>query len=273
MDKPTLSDVELFWNNNPLFVGEVKFDETNPQVFFDQHDIVYFDDVLSGINLQDIFYFPASDDKVLDLGCGIGFWSSLFVSRFSVTNLISADLTSEALRLCKIRVPSTNVVKENAEKLSFANKQFSFINCQGVIHHTPNTQNCLNEIYRVLDTGGKASISVYYKNSALKIAKYSMPLVKILAKLLLKNKGRGRDFYKVKSVDDLVRYYDGKNNPIGKAFSKREFEQMLVQAGFSSIEFKFFFFPFRFFRFKFPNFLKSILVKLFPFLIVANLKK
>lgn len=273
MDKPTLSDVEQFWNDNPLFVGEVKFDESNPEAFFDSHDDIYFNDVLLGIKLQDIFYFPASDDKVLDLGCGIGFWSSLFVSSFSVTNMISADLTSEALRLCKIRVPQTSVVKENAEKLSFAEKEFSFINCQGVIHHTPNTQSCLNEIYRVLDIGGKASISVYYKNSALNIASFSMPLVKIMAKLFLKNKGRGREFHKIKSIDELVRYYDGNDNPIGKAYSKREFKQMLIQAGFSSIEFKFFFFPFRFFRFKFPNFLQSILVKLFPFLIVANLKK
>jgi len=273
MDKPTLSDVEKFWNDNPLFTGEVTFDESNIGAFFDSHDDTYFNDLLAGINLQDIFYFPVSDDKVLDLGCGIGFWSSLFVSRFAVTNLTSADLTSEALRLCKLRVPLAVVKKENAEKLSFIEKKFSHINCQGVIHHTPDTQSCLNEIYRVLDIGGTASISVYYKNSILNIARFSMPLVKTLAKLFLKNTGRGRDFSTVNTIDDLVRYYDGNENPIGKAYSKKEFVQMLRQAGFSSIKFKFFFFLFRFFRFKFPNFLQSILVSLFPFMIIANLKK
>ena len=55
-----------------------------------------------------------------------------------------------------------------------------------------------------------------------------MPLVKILAKLFLKNIGRGRDFSKVSSIDDLVRYYDGNENPVGKAYSKKEFEQMLT---------------------------------------------
>lgn len=273
MDKPTLSDVEQFWNENPLFTGEVTFDESNPSAFFDSHDNTYFNDVLAGIDLQNTFYFPASDDRVLDLGCGIGFWSSLFVSRFFVANLTSADLTLEALRLCKLRVPSTLVKKENAEKLSFVDNQFSHINCQGVIHHTPNTQSCLDEIYRVLDIGGTASVSVYYKNPLLNAASFSMPLVKVLAKLFLKNKGRGRDFSNVKTLDDLVRCYDGYENPIGKAYSKSEFEQMLRQAGFSSIQFEFFFFPFRFFRFKFPNFLCSALVSLFPFMIVANLKK
>ncbi len=273
MNKPTLTDVEKFWNENPLFTGEVTFDESNPKIFFESHDDIYFKDVLFGINLINTFYFPTSDDIVLDLGCGIGFWSSLFVSRFGVTNLSSADLTSEALKLCKLRVPSTSVKKENAEKLSFNDKQFSHINCRGVIHHTPNTQSCLDEIYRVLEIGGTASVSVYYKNILLNAARFSMPLIKVLAKLFLKNKGRGRDFSKVKTLDDLVRYYDGNENPIGKAYSKSEFEQMLKQAGFRSIQFEFFFFPFRFFRFKFPSFLCSVLVQLFPFMIVANLKK
>ncbi len=273
MKKPNLSDVEKFWNENPLFTGEVTFDESNIKEFFVSHDYTYFNDVLAGINLQDIFYLPNADDKTLDLGCGIGFWSSLFVSKLSVKNLISSDLTSEALRICQIRVPSTTVKKENAENLSFSKKQFSHVNCQGVVHHTPNTQSCLNEIYRVLDENGTASVSVYYKNNILKIASYSMPFVRFIARFLLKNTGRGRDFSKVKNVNDLVRFYDGSENPIGKAYSKKEFNEILVQAGFNSIEYKFFFFPFRFFKFKFPNFIKFILVRLFPFMIVANLKK
>ena len=273
MNKPAISDVEKFWNDNPLFTGEVFLDENNPKEFFDLHDETYFSDVLASVSMQDIFYFPNSDDKTLDLGCGIGFWSSLFVRKFEVDNLISADLTTNALRLCKTRVPTTIIKKENAESLSFADNEFSHINCQGVIHHTPNTQSCLNEIYRVLDVNGTASVSVYYKNTALKIAKYSIPLVKLFANVFLKDSGRGRNFSKIKNLDDLVRFYDGNENPIGKAYSKQEFEKMLKKAGFKNIEFEFFFFPFRFFKIKFPSHIKSILVWLFPFMIVANLKK
>jgi ubiquinone/menaquinone biosynthesis C-methylase UbiE len=223
--------------------------------------------------MQNVFYFPKIDDKTLDLGCGIGFWSSLFVREFGVNNLTSADLTDNAVRLCKIRVPTTIIKRENAESLSFNNNEFSHVNCQGVIHHTPNTQSCLDEIYRVLNEDGTASVSVYYKNALLRIAKKAIPLVKLLSKVFLHNTGRGRDFSEIKNFDDLVRFYDGNENPIGKAYSKREFEQMLKKAGFRHIEFKLFFFPFRFFKFEYPNFIKGLLVRFFPFMIVANLKK
>ena len=83
----------------------------------------------------------------------------------------------------------------------------------------------------------------------------------------------GRDFTKVKNLNDLVRYYDGNKNPIGKAYSKDHYENMLIRAGFKNIEFQYFFFPFRFLKLKLPKFFKTFLLKFFPFMIVANLKK
>ena len=94
-----------------------------------------------------------------------------------------------------------------------------------------------------------------------------------MAKILIKNTGRGRDFSKINSVDDLVRYYDGSENPLGKAYSKEEFDKMLKSAGFENIEYQYFFFPFRFFKIQFPEFVKIVLLKLFPFMIIANVKK
>lgn len=271
--KPTIAEIEKFWDDNPLFTGEAQLDSSNPQIFFDAHDATYFNDVFAGIQIKDIFYFPKANDNTLDLGCGPGFWSSFFVKKLLVKNLTSADLSSEALRICKVRVPSTNVKKENAENLSFEDEKFSHINCQGVIHHTPNTQLCIKEIYRVLNSNGTASISLYYVNNLLKIAGILLPVFKFMAKIFIKNTGRGRDFSKVNTLDDLVRYYDGSENPLGKAYSKKQFDKMLNNAGFKNIEYKFFFFPFRFFTIKFPKFIQRILVRLFPFMIVANIKK
>ena len=105
------------------------------------------------------------------------------------------------------------------------------------------------------------------------IANNFLPVIKIFAKLLLRDTGRGRDFTKVKNLNDLVRYYDGNKNPIGKAYSKDHYEDMLIKAGFKNIEFQYFFFPFRFLKLRLPMFFKSFLLKIFPFMIIANLKK
>ena len=273
MKKATVKDVENFWSKNPLFTGEVEYDLAHPNKFFKSHDKVYFNDVLWGINIESAFYLPNKKNITLDLGCGIGFWSNLFVKHFSIKNLYSADLTNEALKICKLRVPKAKVMKENAEKLTFKSSTFDHVNCQGVIHHTPDTQACLNEIYRVLKPGATASVSVYYKNYLLMIANNFLPVIKIFAKLLLRDTGRGRDFTKVKNLNDLVRYYDGNKNPIGKAYSKDQYEDMLIKAGFKDIKFQYFFFPFRFVKLRFPMFFKSFLLKIFPFMIIANLKK
>lgn len=139
-----------------------------PDIFFQEHDLTYFKDVLSGIKIKKTFYLPKPKNYVLDLGCGIGFWSNLFVNKLKIKKIISADLSSQSLKISKLRVKNTIIKKENAEKLSFSKNTFHHINCQGVIHHSPNTQACVDEIYRVLKNGGTASVSVYYKNIILK---------------------------------------------------------------------------------------------------------
>ena len=95
--------------------------------------------------------------------------------------------------------------KENAENLFFENKEFSHVNCQGIIHHTPNTSLCIKQIYIVLKFNGTASINVYYRNNLLIIGSVLFPLLKLMAKIFLKNKGRGRNFYNAKTIVDVVR--------------------------------------------------------------------
>lgn len=273
----TIEDVKKFWEDNPLWAGESKF-PTGSLEFFEEHRNVYINDCFAGKIDPRIFPDSAHRRRVLDLGCGPGFWTVELV-RAGCEHVIAADLTENALKLTQERSLLYGVNSrvetsiQNAESLTFEDATFTHVNCQGVIHHTPNTHAAVEEIARVLCNNGTALISVYYRNIILQ----SWPIVKwpakIMAKLGAGLSGRGReDIYRFEDIDEIVRLYDGRDNPIGKHYSRRGFEKML--SSFFTVESIFFhFFPARSLPFRIPRSIHSYLDKRFGFMIYALLSK
>lgn len=76
-----INDVKEFWENNPLFSGESNF-EVGSNEFFEEHRKVYLEDVFAN-NFEDKKFIPKLDEKakVLDLGCGVGFWTIEMLKR------------------------------------------------------------------------------------------------------------------------------------------------------------------------------------------------
>ena len=214
--------------------------------------------------------------KILDLGCGIGFWITEFALR-GMQNLHAADLTQNALEITTKRLAtyeSTAVLsQQNAEQLTYDDSTFDHVNCQGVIHHTPDTDRTISEMARVLKSGGTASISVYYRNSILKLWPYLRWLGWPLAKLGGGLKGRGREnIFLEKDVDKIVRLYDGSENPIGKSYTKEQFLKML-QPHFIVDETYLHFFPARSLPFKLPKAVHRWLDRNLGFMIYASVRK
>jgi SAM-dependent methyltransferase len=78
--------------------------------------------------------------------------------------------------------------RENAEALSFPDETFDWVYSHGVLHHTPDPQQAINEVWRVLKPNGRAIIMLYHKNSFnyyLRIMFYmrARVLLKILSRL------------------------------------------------------------------------------------------
>ena len=185
MSQRSIKDVESFWNSNPLFVGESEFDPGS-QEYFVKHTQVYVDDCFAGRFDSAVIPYSLIGKHVLDLGCGPGFWIEQIAKHFPRT-IVGADLTDNALELSKKRsemlgITNVTFAKANAEDLCFENATFDHVNCQGVIHHTPDTERAFKEISRVLKPGGSFSVSVYYKNIFLR----SWPVLKYAGKLLNK---------------------------------------------------------------------------------------
>lgn len=274
----SLETVRSFWNDNPLWTGESDF-EPGSLEFFDEHRAVYIDDCFAGS--FDVRFYPpprvnGQKVEILDLGCGIGFWATEFAMR-GLANIHAADLTENALRLTEERLLAYGLTADtsiqNAESLSFSDGAFGHINCQGVIHHTPNTERAVAEIARVLRPGGTASVSVYYRNPILR----SWPVIRLLgwplAVLGGGLKGRGREnIFLEKNADEIVRLYDGSDNPIGKSYTEKQFVAMLSE--YFIVEETFLhFFPARALPFKIPKALHRWLDRHFGFMLYASLKK
>ena len=110
---------------------------------------------------------PLKGKKVLDLGCGVGTMFEQFSSMgLDITGLDLAPkhvyLTSERARLFNLR---GRVFHGDAESLPFADSSFDFVYSFGVIHHSPNTQRSLDQIFRVLKPGGRFLVMVYNRHS------------------------------------------------------------------------------------------------------------
>lgn len=259
-----------------MWTGESNY-ITGSRDFFEEHARVYTEDCFAGEFDEKTIPSVPTEAKVLDLGCGPGFWVIQLIQR-GIVSLVAADLTENALQLARKRVEAygcgcVEFSRQNAEQLTFASESFDHVNCQGVIHHTPNTEGCVAEIARVTKSGGTACISVYYKNFFIRnwgILSWIGKIVNMVGGGL---KGRGREsIYATTDTNEIVRLFDGAENPIGKAYSRKEFVTML-EPHFTIEQTFLHFFPARSLPFPLPKILHRLLDRILGFMIYASLIK
>lgn len=104
---------------------------------------------------------------VLEIGAGLG----TDLAQFAKSGAVSTDLDlsaghlAHAKRNFELRGLNAEFVHGDGEMLPFETGKFDVVYSNGVIHHTPNTNSAIQEIYRVLKPGGKAIVMVYAENS------------------------------------------------------------------------------------------------------------
>lgn len=276
MESADIKDVKRFWKKSPLFVGESRF-RPGTEEFFKEHTRIVIEDCFAGHMDEVIFPSPAArrDIPILDAGCGIGFWLEQFAAR-GFTNVLGLDISNTAIDLAKERMEHRGfryrLVEGNLEKLPFDDGTFSHVNCQGVVHHTPNPQAAIAEIARVLAPGGTANISVYYDNVFIRNFDRLRPLIHLVGRWNPGLNGRGRESILFsESATELVRRYDGEENPIGISFSRNQFLSLLEQHFHVTSTFLHFF-PRRVFRWV-PRYLHRFLDRKVGFMIYGSLVK
>ncbi len=112
-------------------------------------------------------FAEARGKKVLEIGVGNGADGVMFASNGA--EYTGVDLTEAALEATRKHFHVLGLKgtfqNENAERLSFQNDTFDIVYSHGVLHHTPDIQSAIAEVWRVLKPGGRAIIMLYHKTS------------------------------------------------------------------------------------------------------------
>lgn len=105
--------------------------------------------------------------KILDIAVGSGFSMIAFIKGGG--NVVGIDITEFAIDQTKrnlaCRGLTGEAIKMDAQKMSFPDASFDFANAWGCLMHMPDTQQAINEIYRVLKPRGMAFAYMYNRSS------------------------------------------------------------------------------------------------------------
>jgi len=109
-------------------------------------------------------------EKILDLGCGSGYYVKYLVDKGA--EAYGIDLSGEYIKQAKSYVSSdrANFKIASAINVPFRNEYFDKVLMTEVIEHVPNNKKALKEVRRVLKTGGSAVITTINRNSYMNIA-------------------------------------------------------------------------------------------------------
>lgn len=222
-DELLKSEVREYWNAHPCgtqFTGL----EWGSKAFFDEveHTRYTLQPFMNSVMGFNAFH----GKKLLEIGCGLG--TDLLQFARGGAFVTGIDLTPRSIDLVKHRFElyglPVDALVADAEHLPFPSDSFDVVYSFGVLHHTPNTQQAINEVNRVLKPGGAMIIMLYHKTS-LHIA-----LGTPLHALHRFARRRGNAI-----SEDWVRVYDGVENPLGKAYSKTELRSMF--SAFNNLSF------------------------------------
>jgi ubiquinone/menaquinone biosynthesis C-methylase UbiE len=153
-------EVREFWNADPC---GTRYLEGNQD--FDAHARARYALEPFIFNFAD--FHRALGLRVLEIGVGMGAdylqWLKAGADAIGVD--LSPTSVERASQRCAMAGFKPNLRVADAEQLPFADNSFDVVYSYGVMHHSPNTEQCVREAFRVLKPGGEARIMIYHHPS------------------------------------------------------------------------------------------------------------
>ena len=119
-------------------------------------------------HIQEFADFASAHGKrVLEIGVGMGadYLEWLRAGALATGIDLSRASIDQARRRCELAGFVPDLRLGDAEHLAFGDDSFDFVYSYGVMHHSPNTEQCLREAWRVLKPGGQLKVMLYHHPS------------------------------------------------------------------------------------------------------------
>jgi ubiquinone/menaquinone biosynthesis C-methylase UbiE len=162
-NKELKNEVNLFWNEASC--GETLLLHGQRKEDYLEQSKVKYDLEPEILSFSDFDQFK--NKKTLEIGVGLGSEHQKLAEAGAI--LTGIDLTARAIEHTRKRFElfslKSNLLVADAENLPFSDESFDAVYSWGVIHHSPDTQKAVNEIYRVLKPGGFCKLMIYHKYS------------------------------------------------------------------------------------------------------------
>jgi len=157
---PQKDEVREFWNAEPCGARYLEGKED-----FDAHARARY--ALEPFIFEFAQFQSARGLKVLEIGVGMGadYFEWLKAGAQAVGVDLSAASIERARQRCEQAGYRPDLRVADAEQLPFPDNSFDVVYSYGVMHHSPNTRQCIWEARRVLRPGGQARIMVYHHPS------------------------------------------------------------------------------------------------------------
>jgi ubiquinone/menaquinone biosynthesis C-methylase UbiE len=209
--EPSVGALKEFWDKNPLSTAAIDEEPGSP-AFFRKYD------GLREVNEPLAFakslheYEEFLGKRVLEVGCGNAYTLGKYAEHGA--EVYGVDITEAAVKISRQRFDHGGLKGDfrigNAEELPYKSNYFDCICSMGVLHHVPDPEKAISEIYRCLKPGGRVIVMFYHRNSIL--YRFAMPIRAVLTG---------------KSLQQLVNEVDGVGNPKGDVYSKKELRYLL----------------------------------------------
>ena len=166
--------------------------------------------------------FDITGKNVLEIGFGQGTDHLTMARRGGIMHGI--DITKESKIITEKRFSlygyKTDLTTGDVEEMPYEDNSFDFVYTFGVIHHTPDMQKAVNEIYRVLKPGGKCYFAVYNKNSLFTLGVLCKSIItfqflkyNLMQQIsLLEGGGNSNIYVKLCTKKDVEKLFSGFNN-------------------------------------------------------------